>query len=308
MRSESREEKVEQQNTQVQARENDENGNKDRRNSTAEDSDQDACITEKQQSLQTIKDRSTQASPSNVCIEENEQTRQHSGNEQTRFHSGDEQTRGNSEDEQIRGNSGNEQIRVHSGKDDETLGENAGEMDRSGKPKKNEDVLIVHNSYTSQDQTVEKPENDFKDVTTIANDDSAAMTHEHSTTHDENLNKITNSDGSEPIRDTTKIVNYLGSDTEPLKVADNFNEEHTSLQANEAAEDSQQQQQQQNHIERGENAANGSEQSQTVVKGSTDQDPETMESSRANVTQSNDDEKVTTENEKIDQLRETTLG
>ena len=77
-KDESRGEKDEHQNSLEQARENDENGNTERRNSNGEQSDQDTQITEKQDLLQTRKDRSAQASPSNVCIEENEQTRDHS--------------------------------------------------------------------------------------------------------------------------------------------------------------------------------------------------------------------------------------
>ena len=80
-KSESRGEKDDHQNSQGRQQENDENGNTERRTSTGDYNDQDAQVTEQHDLLQTIKNRSDQASPSNVCIEENEQTRDHSGSD-----------------------------------------------------------------------------------------------------------------------------------------------------------------------------------------------------------------------------------
>lgn len=209
--------------------------------------------------LETIKDRSAQASPSNVCIEENEQTREHSGN------------------------------------DDETLELNAGVVDRSKESKQNEDVSITDNADASQNHTVEKPANNCNDVT-IANEDSS-MTHEHPTTNDENLEiKMEDtSEGSEQIQDMINNVNSDGSDTEPVKMADDLNaaENNLSLNRKESVKENEQQQQQQQSIQ--ENIDYSSDQIQAAENVSTTQNLESLHSEQedAVLDQSSNEQEVT---------------
>lgn len=262
-KSESRAVKDEHKNSQERQQENDENGNTERRKSTGDYNDQDAQVTEKHELLQTIKDRSDQASPSNVCIEENEQTQDHSGN------------------------------------DDETSELNAGVVDRSTDSRTgNEAVSITDNADASQDQTTEKPVNNCNDDTTIANEDSP-MTHEDLTTNGENLGiKMENSpEGSDQVQHTAYNVNSYDRDNEPVKMADNLNvtEDILSLNTKELVEENEQQQQQQQRIEQGENIDNSSDRTQTVKNVSTTQEQQSLhdENEDAVLGQSNGNQEVT---------------
>ncbi|KAL9988551.1 hypothetical protein ACROYT_G003009 [Oculina patagonica] len=257
MKSESRGEKDEHQNSQKQARGDDENGNKERRNSTGEHNDQDAQITEKHDLLETIKDRSAQASPSNVCIEENEQTREHSAN------------------------------------GDKTLDLNAGVVDRSTESKQNEDVSITDNEDASQNQSAEKPANNCN-IVTIANEDSS-MTHEQPTTNDEILEiKMEDSSGGPvQVQDTTNNVNSDGSDIEPVKMADDLNaaENNLSLNSKESVKENEQQQ----GIQHGDSIDNSSDQTRAVENASTTQNLESLhrEHEDAVLGQSSNEQEVT---------------
>lgn len=263
-KSESRGENVEQQNIQERAQHNDENGNTERKSSTGDHDDQDA--PEKRDLLQTITDRSAQASPSNVCIEENKQTRDYSGN------------------------------------DDETLEQNVGVTDRSRESTESQDVSITETD-ASQDQTVKKPANNCNDVETIANEDSL-MAHEHVTTNDENqeIKMEHNPTGLEPVQDTTNNVNSDRNDTEPIKIADDLNAEQT-LSSHSRGSAGENGQQQQDSIELSKNIDNGSDQTRPVDV-STDQDLESLKRVKEDteLDQSNVNQQVTSGNEKIDQL------
>lgn len=287
MRSESRDETDADQNTRHQAQESDENGNLERRSSTEESSNKELRLTvEKQPSLQTGKDDLPQAFLSSVHIKENEQIRGYSG------------------DEKPRRRSGVDQILALRGNNEKTMEETSQEIDGSHKLKRSEEVSAVHDSDTSQDQTFGKRVDDFRDVTAITKDDSAAMSGENLTVQDDTT-KITSPDGSVPTEQIPNDVNYASSGTHSVAVTENWNKEHTSIETKDTSDEGEHHQQ-----EESENAANGTEQSQTMIKASTGLDPEKMESSHADIASENGDRKVATENDKneqFDQLRETTL-
>lgn len=230
--SESRGESVEEQNLQEQA--GDENGNTERKSSTGEQNDQD--YPEKQDLLQVIA-RSAQASPSNVCIEENEPTRDHLRN------------------------------------GDETLGQIAGTPEESRESHMPQDVPITENADASRDQTVEKPANN--DMETIVNEDSS-MAHENITNNDQGqeIKMEHNSAGLEQVQDTANNVNSDLSDSEPIKIADDLNGEQM-LSSHSGRSVKENKHQQQHGIEFNKNIDNGSEQTQTVDL-STDQDTESL--------------------------------
>lgn len=287
MRSESRDETDADQNTRHQAQESDENGNLERRSSTEESSNKELRLTvEKQPSLQTGKDDLPQAFLSSVHIKENEQTRGYSG------------------DEKPRRRSGVDQILALRGNNEKTMEETSQEIDGSHKLKRSKEVSAIHDSDTSQDQTFGKRVDDFRDVTAITKDDSAAMSGENLTAQDDTT-KITSPDGSVPTEQIPNDVNYASSGTHSVAVTENWNKEHTSIETKDTSDEGEHHQQ-----EESENAANGTERSQTMIKASTGLDPEKMESSHADIASENGDGKVATENDKneqFDQLRETTL-
>ena len=267
IKSESRGESVEEQNIPERAQEDDENGNTVRKKSTGDHDDQDS--PEKQDLLQTIA-RSAQASPSNVCIEENEQTRDHLRN------------------------------------GDETLEQISGITDGSRESNKPQDVPITENTDTSQDQTVEKPANNGNDMETIANEDSL-MAHENQTNNNENQEmKIEhNPEGLRQVQDTTNnAVNSDLSDSEPINFADDLNaEQMLSSPSRGSVEENEQQEQQQDGLELSKNIDNGSEQNEPVDI-STNQDLESLkrEKDDTELDESNVTQQVTSGNEKSDQL------
>lgn len=234
--SEPRGESVEAQNFQERLSAGDENGNTDRKSSTGEHNDQD--YPEKKDLLQAIT-RSDQASPSNVCIEENEPARDHLRNA------------------------------------DETLGQITGITEESRESQTPQNVPITENTDVSQDQTVEKPANN--DMETIGNEDSS-MAHKSIKNNDEDQEiKIEhNSAGPEQVQDTTNNVNSDLSDSELIKIADDLNgEQMLSSHSGRSVAENKQQQQQQHGIELNTNIDNGSEQTQ-IVHLSTDQDTESL--------------------------------
>ena len=255
IKSESRGE----QNIQERVQADDENGNTKRKSSTGDHDGQDS--PEKQDLLQAI-GRSAQASPSNVCIEENEQTRDHLRN------------------------------------DDETLEQIAGLTNGSRESNKPQDMPITENTDTSQDQTVEKPAN--SDSKTIANEDSL-MALENQTNNDENqeIKMEHNPAGLGQVQDTTNNVNSDLSDSEPIKIADDLNEEQM-LSSHPSGSD---RQQQQDGIELSKNIDNGSEQT-TPVDWSTNQDLESVkrEKDDTELDESNVTQQLISGNEKTDQL------
>lgn len=289
MRSESRDETGANQNTEHQSQESDENENLERRSSTEQNSDKDLCLNvEQQPSLPTGKIGSPQAFPGSVRIEENKQTRGYSG------------------DEKPRRRSGMEQILALKGNKEKTIEETSQEIDGPQKRKRNEEASIVQDSETNQNQTFGKRVVDSKDVTAITRDDSVAVSGENSTAQDDSV-KVTSPNGPVPIGETTSDVNYASSDTHPVAVTENVNEEQTRLETKDKNDEGEHHQ----HLnEKSDNAANGTEPSQTVIKGSKGQDPEKIESSLANIALSeNEDGNVGTENDKneqFDQLREIT--
>ena len=141
----SREERDRQTYRQQKARENDENGNANRRLSTGEKIDLDF--------LRIIANRSNQASPSNVRVEENEQDRDEAKN-------------------------------VH-----QTTESNAEVLGKVNEEwKKNEDELITENVKVSQDHMSDKPVNSLGDATPTNNED-VPTTHEHLTIVDDDEEK-----------------------------------------------------------------------------------------------------------------------
>ena len=226
---ESSGESVEAQNIQERLQVDDENGNTKRKSNTGEHNDQD--YPEKQDQLQAIA-RSAQASPSNVCIEENAPTRDHLRN------------------------------------GDETLEQIAEITEESRESHKPQDEPIL-----SQDQTVEKPANN--DMETIVNEDSS-MAHENLTNNDESreIKMENNSAGLMQVQDTTNNVNSDLSDSEPIKIADDFNGEQM-LSSHPGRSVKENKQQQQHGIELNKNIDNGSEETQTIDL-STDQDIESL--------------------------------
>lgn len=264
IKSESRGEIGEEQSIQDGVQADDENGNTAERKSSTGEQDDQHC-PEKQNLLQTIA-RSAQASPSNVCIEENEQTR-----------------------DQLRNG-------------DETLEQIAGITDGSRESNKSQDVSITENTDVSQHQTVEKPANDSNDMETIANEDSS-MALENRTYNDENqeIKVEHNPAGLEHVQDTTYNVNSDLSDSEPIRIADDLNaEQMLSSHFGGSVEENEQQQ---HGIELNKNIHNGSEQTQTVDL-STDQDIESLkrEKDDTELDESNVTQQVTLGHEKIDQL------
>ena len=185
----------------------DENGNTERKRSTGDRANQDC--PEKQDLLQTIA-RSAQASPSSVCIEENEQTKDHLRNG-----------------------------------DDEMLEQIAGITDEPRRSNKPQDVSITKNTDVSQDQTVEKPVNN--DIEAIVNDDSSMM-RGNRTNNDENqeIKMEHNPTGLEQVQDTTNNVASDLSNSEPIRIADDLNaEQMLNSHSRRSVEENEQQQQQQ---------------------------------------------------------------
>lgn len=167
IKGEFRGESVEEQNIQEQVQADDENGNTERRNNAAHHDDQDS--PEKRDFLQTTA-RAAQASPSNVYIEENEQTRDHLRN------------------------------------GDETREQIAEITDTSRESSKPQDMPITENTDTSQDQSFEKPANN--DMETSANE-ALLMLPENRTNSDGNqeIKMEHNPAGLEQVRDTSNNVN-----------------------------------------------------------------------------------------------------
>ena len=142
---------------------------------------------------------------------------------------------------------------------------------------KPQDVSITENGDVSQDQPAEKPANN--DMETIVNEDSS-MAHENLTNNDESqeIKMENNSAGLEQVQDTTNNMNSDLSDSEPIKIADDFKngEQVLSFHSGRSFKESKQQQQQQQHgIELNKNIDNGLEQTQPVDL-STDQDTESL--------------------------------
>ena len=125
----------------------------------------------------------------------------------------------------------------------------------------------------SQDQTVEKPANN--DMETIVNEDSS-MVDENLTNNDESreIKMENNSAGLMQVQDTTNNVNSDLSDSEPIKIADDFNGEQM-LSSHPGRSVKENKQQQQHGIELNKNIDNGSEETQTIDL-STDQDIESL--------------------------------
>jgi len=268
IKSESRGESVEEQNIQEQVQADDENGNTERRNNTAQHDDQDC--PEKRDFLQAIA-RSAQASPSNVYIEENEQTRDHLPN------------------------------------GDETREQIAEITDRSRESNKHQDVPIIENTDTSQDQSFEKP----------ANNDMETSAYEASLTSPENR---TNSDGNqeikmehnpaglEQVQDTSNNVNSDLIDSEPIKITSDLNAEqmlssHSRGSVVENGKQLQDQQQQQDGTELSKNIDNGLKETETVDL-STNQDLQALKREKDDIEldESNVTQQMTSGNEKTDQL------
>ena len=176
IKNESRGESVEEQNIQEQVQADDENGNTERRNNAAHHDDQDS--PEKRDFLQTTA-RSAQASPSNVYIEENEQTRDHLRN------------------------------------GDETREQIAEITDTSRESSKPQDMPITENTDTSQDQSFEKPAN--SDMETSANE-ALLMSPENRTNSDGNqeIKMEHNPAGLEQVQDTSNNVNSDVIDSEQM--------------------------------------------------------------------------------------------
>ena len=248
--SESRGESVEAQNIQERLQADDENGNTERKSSIGEHNDKD--YPEKQDLLQAIA-RSAQASPSNVCIEENEATRDHLPN------------------------------------GDETLGQIAEITVESRESHKSQDVPITENADVSQDQTVEKPAKN--DMETIVNEDSS-MAQENITNNDKSPQEIKtehNSAGLEQVQDTTNNVN---SDlNEAIKITDNLNGE-PMLSSHGSGTSVKENKQQQNGIELNKNIDYGSGQTQQVDL-STDQDTESLKREKGDTELQVDESSVT---------------
>lgn len=247
--SESRGKSVEEQNIQEQVQADDENGNTERRNNTAQHDDQDS--PEKRGFLQAIA-RSAQASPSNVYIEENEHTRDHLRN--------GEETR--------------EQI--------------ADITDRSRESSKNQDVPITENTDTSQDQSFEKPANNNMETSAYETSLTSPENRTNSDGN-QDIKMEHNPAGLEQVQDATNNVNSDRIDSEPIKITSDLNanqmlSSHSggSVVENGKQLQDQQQQQQQDGTELSKNIDNGLEQTETVDL-STNQDLQALD--ERNVTQ-----------------------
>lgn len=268
IKSESRGESVEEQNIQEQVQADDENGNTERRNNDEHHDDQDS--PEKRDFLQTTA-RSAQASPSNVYIEENEQTRDHLRN------------------------------------GDETREQIAEITDTSRESSKPQDMPITENTDTSQDQSFEKPGNN--DTETSANE-ALLMSPENRTNSDGNqeIKMEHNPAGLEQVQDTSNNVNSDVIDSEPIKITSDLNAEqmlssHSRGSVVENGKQLQDQQQQQDGTELSKNIDNGLEQTETVDLSTNEnlqalkREKDDIELDESNVTQ-----QVTSGNEKTDQL------
>lgn len=244
IKRESTGESGEEQNIQDWVQADDENENKAERKCSTGEHDQES--PDKQNLLQTIA-RSTQASPSNVCIEENEQTRD----------------------------------RLRNG--EETLEQIAGISDESRESNKPQDVPDTENTDVSQDQTVEKPANNANGMEKIANKD-LSMAQDNRTDNDENQEiKIKhNSAELEQVQDTTNNVTSDLSGSEPIRITDDLNAEQMLSSHSEGSFEGSEQEQQ-HGIELSKSIHNGSEQTQPVDL-SADQDTESLKREKDDAT------------------------
>ena len=88
---------------------------------------------------------------------------------------------------------------------------------------------------------------DFRDVTAITKDDSAAMSGENLTVQDDTT-KITSPDGSVPTEQIPNDVNYASSGTHSVAVTENWNKEHTSIETKDTSDEGEHHQQEESQI------------------------------------------------------------